>query len=452
MVHKALLELGCTGEENIMLVILGFLIVGTFMYLVMSNRMSGFAALVVVPIIFAVFAGFAPKIGVMMMKGVITIAPVGIMMMFAIMYFGIMIDVGLFDSLIVKILKKVNGDPLKIVMGSAVLSILASLEGEGAVAYMITCTAMMPLYKRLNMNPVVLAVLGAMVASIKAFFPWAGPTARVLASLKLDASTVFYPLVPVILCGMIWMMFTAYFLGRQERARLGVIIIEESVIHKIAQDVVSLNPEFKRPKLFWVNLIMTLTLMGLLLVEKQIGVPIAVLFMVGTAIALIVNFPVLKEQQGRMVAHAKEALQVTAVVFGAGVFMGILSDTKMTESIARFFIDIIPSGLGSHMAMVTAILSGPLSFLLSNDAFYFGVLPVLNQMASAYGISAAEIGRASLMGAPIHQLSPLVAALWLLVGMCGVSFGDLQKKGLLWMSGLMTVNITVALLTGAITF
>lgn len=434
-----------------MLILLGFLMVITFMYLIMSKRMTGFAALIIVPVVFAIIGGFAPKMGVMMMNGVKTIAPTAIMMMFAVMYFGVMVDVGLFDSLIVKILQKVGGDPLRVVMGTALLSIIAALEGEGAVSFMITCTAMLPLYKRLNMNPAILAVLGAMVAAVKNMFPWAAPTARVLAALKLDASVIFHPLIPVIICGTLWVLVTAYFLGKKERARLGILHIEEEMINEIAQDVISKNLEYKRPKLFWVNLIMTLTLMGLLLVEKQIHVPIAMIFLVGSALALIVNFPNTKEQQGRMLAHAKEALQVTGVVFAAGIFMGILTETKMTDEMAKFLVGVIPAGLGSHMAMITAILSAPLSFLLSNDAFYFGILPVLNNMAATYGISAAEIGRASLLGTPVHMLSPLVAALWLLVGMCDISFGELQKQGILWMIGLMILNITVALVTGAIT-
>lgn len=434
-----------------MLTVLGFLMVIVFMYLIMSKKMTGFAALIIIPILFACIGGFAPQIGTMMMNGVKTIAPTAIMMMFAVMYFGIMVDVGLFDSLIVKILQKVNGDPLKVVIGTAVLSMVASLEGEGAVSFMITCTAMLPLYRRLNMNPIILAVLGAMVAAVKNMFPWAAPMARVLAALKLDAADVFYPLIPVIVCGVAWLMLTAYVLGKQERARLGVRQIEDAAINQIAAEVVAKNPEFKRPKLFWVNLIMTLTLMGLLLIEKQIGVPITILFMVGSALALIVNFPNVKEQQGRMLAHAKEALQVTGVVFAAGIFMGILSDTKMTDAMARYLVEIIPSSLGSHMTMITAILSAPLAFLLSNDAFYFGVLPILNNMAATYGITSAEIGRASLLGTPIHMLSPLVAALWLLVGMCDITFGELQKKGFLWMAGLMALNIVVALVIGAIT-
>jgi CitMHS family citrate-Mg2+:H+ or citrate-Ca2+:H+ symporter len=263
---------------------------------------------------------------------------------------------------------------------------------------------------------------------------------------KLDASDIFHPLIPVIITGYLWVLFTSYILGKREQARLGIVQMDSSIIEHISSEIILKNAKYKRPKLFSVNLILTLTLMILLMTTK---IPILIIFLVGTALALILNFRVAEEQRGRMVAHAKEALSVSSVVFAAGIFLGILTGTKMTNAMADSLISIIPSGLGMHMGIITAILSAPLSFFLSNDAFYFGILPVLNHMATVNGISAAEIGRASLMGTPLHMLSPLVAALWLLVGLCKISFGDLQRGGIWWCLGLMLVNIITALSVGA---
>jgi Mg2+/citrate complex secondary transporter len=68
-----------------------------------------------------------------------------------------MIDAGLFDPMIAKILKLVKGDPLKIVVGTAILTMLVALDGDGTTTYMITTTAMLPLYLMLRINPLILA-------------------------------------------------------------------------------------------------------------------------------------------------------------------------------------------------------------------------------------------------------------------------------------------------------
>lgn len=432
-----------------MLALSGWCMIITFMYFILSKRLSGFCALVIVPILYALATGYSEHLNEIMLQGIIAIAPTAIMMLFAVIYFGIMMDVGLFDPLIIMLLTKVHGDPLKIVMGTTFLAMIASLEGEGAVVFMVVCSAMLPLYRKLNINPVILVVICSMDTAVKNMFPWAAPGARVMAVFKLDASDIFHPLIPVIIVGYLWVIFVSYILGKREKARLGIIQMDSSIIEHISTEIIVKNAKYKRPKLFAINLILTLAIMLLLMITK---IPVLIIFLVGSALALILNFQFAEEQQGRMVAHAKEALSVSSVVFAAGIFLGILTGTKMTNAMADSLISIIPSGFGVHMGIITAILSALLSFFLSNDAFYFGILPVLNHMAAVNGISAAEIGRASLMGTPIHMLSPLVAALWLLVGLCKISFGDLQRGGIWWCLGLMIINISTALFVGAFSF
>ncbi len=211
-----------------MLAILGFVMMIVFMYLIMSNRLSALIALIVVPVVFALISGFGKDLGEMMIQGVTDLAPTGIMLLFAILYFGIMIDSGLFDPLIAKILSLVKGDPLKIAVGTAVLTMTISLDGDGTTTYMITIAAMSPLYKRLGMNRLVLAGIAMLGSGVMNIIPWGGPTARVLASLKLDTSEVFTPLIPAMIAGVLWVIAVAYILGKKERKRLGVISIEHA--------------------------------------------------------------------------------------------------------------------------------------------------------------------------------------------------------------------------------
>ncbi len=83
------------------------------------------------------------------------------MIIFAILYFGVLIDTGLFDPLVARIIKMVGGDPLKIVMGTAVLSLIVALDGDGTITYLIVVTAFLPLYNRLGMNKLILACIPA---------------------------------------------------------------------------------------------------------------------------------------------------------------------------------------------------------------------------------------------------------------------------------------------------
>lgn len=425
-----------------MLAILGFLMILVFMILIMTGRLTAMIALIVVPITFAVIGGFGSEMGPMMLDGIKSVAPTGIMILFAILFFGILIDAGVFDPIIKTILRLVKGDPVKIAIGTAVLALLISLDGDGTTTYMITISAFLPLYKRIGMRPIVLAGIAVSASGVMNLLPWGGPTARVMTALNLEMSEVFTPVIPAMIGGAIFVLFMAFMFGREERKRIGVI---EYDYEATAQLTATVEDDLKRPKLIVFNYALTIVLLVALIMEL---LPPVTLFMLGFAIAITVNYPKLKDQKERVANYADNALSVVSMVFAAGIFTGILSGTSMVDAMANSVIDYIPDAMGSHFAVVTAILSAPFTFFMSNDAFYYGVLPLLAKAGAVYGIDPALIGRASLLGMPVHLLSPLVPSTYLLVGMVGEDFGTLQRIFLKWAFGSTIVMIIVCVVLG----
>ncbi|MDB5695669.1 MAG: citN [Sphingomonas bacterium] len=439
-----------------MLSFLAFAMVATFMTLIMTKRLSAIVALILIPVLFALLAGVTAGIdvtdlGKMMMDGVTELAPTGVMLVFAILFFGLMIDVGLFDPMIAVIVKLVHGDPVRILVGTAVLALLVSLDGDGTTTYMITTAAMLPLYRHMKMDVRMLACIVIMAGAVMNILPWGGPTARVMSALKLDAGQVFVPLIPAMAATAGWVLFVAYRFGLRERMRLAKLpadAIDEtaSASEIIAEDDKS-HVEARKPKLFWFNLALTA---GLLVALIMGWLPLAVLFMLAYAVAITVNFPSLQAQRERLAAHAGNALAVAGLVFAAGIFTGILSGTKMVDAMSASVIAAIPPAWGPYMAPITALISAPFTFFISNDAFYFGMLPILAETGAAYGVSAEAIGRASLVGQQVHLLSPLVASTYLLVGFVGIEFGEHQRFTMKWALGSFLVFFAVSLLLGII--
>ena len=409
------------------LAIAGFSMIVLFMYLIMSKRMTAMNALILIPIIFALGLGFHDAgLGKMMFEGVRRVAPTGIMIFFAILFFGIMIDAGLFDPIINFILKVVRGDPMKVCVGTAVLAAFISLDGDGSTTYLVTCSALLAVHRRIGIRPIILPALAVLENSVMNIIPWGGPTGRVLASLHLESSDVFVPMIPGMVIGTMFVCFMGYIWGVKERARLGVIDISQGGVAIAAEE----DPEvkaLKRPNRFWINAALVVVLMVCLMREV---LPLAILFIIGTALALLVNYEN-KDQQARIAANGANATPVVGMVFAAGIFMGILADTKMVDAMAKMILAGIPEAMGPHLGFITALISLPGTFFMTNDAFYFGVLPVLVKAAAAYGIDPAMMGRAALIGQGAHLLSPLVPSTYLLVGLNKVEFGDLQKFALL---------------------
>lgn len=437
-----------------MLTVLAFGMVIVFMALIMMKRLSPLVALILVPIAFGLLAGFSTELGEMMLAGIRNLAPTGVMLMFAILYFAIMIDAGLFEPFVKRILDLVHGDPLKIIVGSAVLALVVSLDGDGSTTYMITTAAMLPLYRRMGMRLLNLACVVMLAGGVMNILPWGGPTARAVSALNLEMNEVFVPMIPAMAVGAIWVIFVAYRLGLRERARLaveGVPALDDELPPVLEEELA--NPDFhedtehRRPDRLIVNAILTAVLLVGLVTAVM---PLPALFMLGFAIAMMLNYPSIDEQKALLSRHAGNVLAVVGLIFAAGVFTGILSGTKMVDAMANSVVGAVPDALGPYLAVVTAVLSVPFTFFISNDAFYFGILPILAEAGKAFGITAAEMARASLMGQPVHLLSPLVPSTYLLVGLVGVDFDDHQRYTMKWALMSVVVLISVGLLTAII--
>jgi len=431
-----------------MLTLLAFGMVATFMTLIMTKRLSAMIALIIVPAVFALVAGFWNGLGAMMLEGIRDIAPTGVMLLFAILYFGIMIDAGLFDPLTRRVVKLAHGDPLRITMGSAILGLTVALDGDGTTTYMITLAALLPLYKHMKMDIRVLTCILIMAVAAMNLVPWGGPTTRAAIALGLDPRELFLSLIPPVLATVGWVLFSAYALGRAERRRLG--ITERLAMPPPGELDLSTpdsdgTPSTRRPGLFWFNAALTALLMGILLFGD---VPLQVLFMLAFAVAAMVNYPQVEMQRERIAAHASNALATAGLVFAAGIFTGVLSGTGMVDAMANTVTGVVPDALGPYMAPITALVSIPFTVLISNDAFYFGMLPVLAHSGEHYGISMMEIARASLVGQQIHLLSPLVASTYLLVATAGVELGDHQRFTMKWALGACAVFMLTCLLLG----
>ncbi|MER7194014.1 CitMHS family transporter [Streptomyces flaveolus] len=477
-----------------MLTILGFAMIATFLVLIMMKKMSPIAALVLIPALFCVFVGKGAQLGDYVIDGVSSLAPTAAMLMFAIVYFGVMIDVGLFDPIVRAILKFCKADPMRIVVGTALLAAIVSLDGDGSTTFMITVSAMYPLYKRLKMSLVVMTGVAAMANGVMNTLPWGGPTARAATALKVDATDIFVPMIPALAVGLVAVVVLAYVLGLRERRRLGTLTLDEALVRQDETETVlvgagaaagtgtggaagsgsgetsapaagsggpagqdgAADDEFQgldphratlRPKLYWFNALLTVVLLTAMIMEL---LPIPVLFLIGAALALTVNFPHIPDQKARIAAHADNVLNVSGMVFAAAVFTGVLTGTGMVDHMANWLVDTIPDGMGPHMGLVTGLLSLPLTYFMSNDGFYFGVLPVLAEAGHAHGVSTLEIARASIVGQPLHMSSPLVPAVYVLVGMAKVEFGDHTRFVVKWAVLTSLVILAAGILFGII--
>ncbi|GAB3508118.1 citrate transporter CitH [Spirosoma knui] len=429
-----------------MLSFFGFATIALFLILIITKRLSVITALVLVPLAMGLLAGFNPKeLGEMILAGLKQVAPTGILLMFAVLYFATMLDAGLFDPVIGAILRYVKGDPLKVILGTAILTMVVHLDGDGTATFMIVMSAFLPIYRQLNINKLILPGIVALSVGPLHLVPWSGTSARAISTLKTDATQLFNPNILAILAGIGWVLAVAYWFGLKERKRLGVADLR--YVHD--ESLTDEQRQLRQPKLFWINAILTV---ALIITLMKGWFPAPALFVVAAAVALVINYPKLPDQQKVLRSHGNNIFMVSSMIFAAGVFSGILTGSKMIDAMATSLVSLIPEQHASWLPTLTALTSMPASLLFTPDAYYFGVVPILSNTATQFGIDPLEIGRAALLGQMTvgFPVSPLTASTFLLVGLAEVDLGDHQRFILKWAFGTTVIMTLTALLTGSI--
>ncbi|WP_419213473.1 CitMHS family transporter [Maribacter sp. X9] len=429
-----------------MLAWLGLSTIIALLFFVMTKKMAAVVALILVPIATALMGGFTTEIIDFITEGIKSIAPTGVMFIFAILFFGILTDAGTFKPLIKKLLNFSGNDPAKVTVATALLAMLVHLDGSGAVTFLVTIPAFLPLYDALHMKRSTLATVTALGAGTMNILPWGGPTIRAASALDVSVTTLFNPMLLPVIIGLCSVLVIAFFLGKKERKNLP--LTANSMVYE-ATDLAS--TEHERPKLFYVNIAMILIAVALLISGMA---PPHIIFMVAFALAITLNYSDPKLQGERINAHAKAALLMASILFAAGCFTGILKGSGMIDAMAQGAVTLIPESIGGHLALLTGVVSMPASLLFDPDSFYFGILPLISNTASHYGVASVEVGRAAIMGQMTtgFPVSPLTGSTYLLIGLTEVDLGEHQRKTIPLAFLVTLIILSFSLLIGAISW
>lgn len=454
-----------TTEPDLVLTIAGLAIIGVTVGLLIWGKVSPVVAMALVPTVGALVLGFGfEDLQAFFTSGLDQVMSIVVMFIFAIIFFGILSDAGLFDPVIRRLILMTRGRVLLVTIGTVVIGAVAHLDGAGATTFLLTIPALLPLYQALNMSKYLLLLLVSLSASIMNMVPWGGPLIRSATVINEEPGEMYQQLVPLQGVGMVMLLGLAVLLGVREIRRINAKVgtgMVQSVgnvdVRTIANDFSARQLEDRKdlvgkinshPVIYWLNIVVVIAVLTTMLAG---WLDPALSFVLGVSVLLPMNFNSAKLQIDRMKAHAPNALMMASVIIAAAVFLGVLNESGMLENVALAMLQIIPESVGQYLHIIVGVFGVPLDMLTSTDAYYFSVMPVVEATASQFGVAATSTAYAMLIGNVIGTfVSPFAPAVWLAMGLAEADIGKHIRYSFVIMWGFSVALLLVAMLMGIV--
>ena len=425
-----------------MLVVASFILLILLLFLILkSNFLPGnIMALLSIATALIIGNGFSGTMG-LAHSGMQAVAAVVMVFIFATIYFGVMSDAGLFEPIILRLMriKWVGKSVFSVVAVASLIAMVAHLDGQGITTLIVTVPPMLIVFDKLKIPRTIMGMIFSTVVGAMNIIPWGGPVVRAAVVINMDVMDLYLRMLPVQIAGLILSFVALYFVSKKEEKRGEFQPSEDAsfALGEVSEEVKAL----RRPGLFWVNLALTIILMAAMFT----GIPAHIGFLIGCGIALPLNYRTIKEQEQRIKAHAGNLLVNCYTIIGAGVLLGIMQGTDMFYAIANAAVAIVPPALNYVMHIILGLLSVPLSFVLNTDAMIYGILPVAVSVGGQFGVApvtiAAMVISARVM---ITGLSLTTPSVYLGLGLMKISFKDAFKLAWKWMVALAVIMVLLS--------
>ena len=414
-----------------MVELIGFITIGLVVFLLITGKANPVVILAGIPVLAAFFLGYSfSDINAFFTSGLSKVVNVAVMFIFAILFFGVMNHIGLFDPVINFVIKITQGQVILIAIGTVLVGSLAHLDGSGSTTFLVTIPAFLPIYKKMKMSPNLLVMLVAGSICIVNLLPWGGPLARSASVLSVNVAELWRPLIPFQMLGLGFLIGFAGLMGwrEQKRIQLGISVgalDSVNMLDKVTMQLERFAGVPKTTKNKYIYAINWLVFIGILTALLGDLLQPAFAFFLGLVIVLPLNYSTANEQAEVIKESAPNAILMASIIIAAGVFLGVLNGTGMLKAMASGIVTILPDVIQPYVYLIVGFFGLPFDLITSTDAYYFALLPIILEIVTPFGVEPSSVVYSMAIGNNFGaMISPLAPAAWLGVGLAGVSMGS----------------------------
>lgn len=428
-----------------MTTLVGFLMLAVIVVLLLTNKTSIIPVFGIIPIIAALILGYGLKdIQGFMNEGFKSVLNTIILFSFAVMFFSLLSDVGMFDVIVNRVMKYLGNNVLAVLYVACFVTMISHLDGSGATTALVTIPTMLPIFKKMKIRPACIVFVMSIMSGAMNITPWCASMLRITSVTGLDAQVLWRYLAPVqafaIVCGLLLMIPIA---AIEKKNGAGMTDVEFAALKA------SLNQPAKvsvsKPVLVFDLALTAVMVVGLLL--GWFGTAIG--FIVAFGLALVVNFKTTKEQGGKIKQYGGPAINMVMTIIAIGVLVGVMNGTGMIEGMTNAILAVLPESLGKHLCFVVSLFVVPINTIIGSDNVYFALTPIMQSLVSTYGVTDLALATSIVVPCALAANVTLIGASpYLALGLADVTMGEHLKYSFKWIWILAAACTVFAMVIG----
>ena len=345
--------------------------------------------LCIVPVICGLVLGFnITELGDMIMNQVSTaMKSAGYMILFAMIYFTMLGETWMFDTLIKSFLKLSHGklNVYLVMIITSVIAAMGMLTATVATAYLIVFPIMLPIYKKMKFDHASAMIIAQTAIAGMCFVPWGIAVVNSSVFAGVDPMELSRRLVPVAICFIPAIILQWIYFGYVHKKQGGLMTIDWSAEESKTQD--EKQNEMARPKLFWFNLILFIAVIVMLVKSVM---PSYMIFILASALTILVDYPKGGDQKKLISKAGGRFFNTIQQLIGISFFIGIFQGTGMTEALATTIVSNVPEFLTRYIHIILA-MSMLLVIRYIPNKIYNSMYPVLISVGSRFGLAGTDV-------------------------------------------------------------
>lgn len=399
------------------------------------------------PIIAALVLGYSvDEISKFIMDGLNSTYKTVALFIFSVAYFSTLSDVGIFDVLISKVIKKM-GNRIHIVFVMTIfVAFVSHLDGAGATTALVTVPMMIPFYDKMKIPRTYLLLWLTLASGIAQSFPWTPCGLRLATSIGIEPIALWRQMIPMQVFALIATVILAVILAKHEEKK-GVAVSDEEFQELLDSTVKSAKLSVSRGVAIF-DVAFTILLLAVLL-TGTLNTNVA--FILATAIILPVNYKTVKEQMGKIKEFGKSSIYCSMLMFSLSVMVGINTGAGLTTTLGTVLMSAAPAGIAQAMLLIVALLIFPLGVFLGLDSVLLIIPPLLVSMTAGVGYVPMQVALVCAIGGSLAGGCSLTSSgAYLALGLADVSMGDHLKRTFKWGWLISLVMVAVGVIAGTI--